>query len=222
MGFTSLILLLLLQTAPATGVKVSGRVLDGMTNRPSVGTLVTLWQSTPRQTKTGPNGQFEFTGVAPGRFQVRADRAPMLSLPILIQVSNRDEEVGLILGIPGANGMSSTPVQVVGNALLYMPNVGIGGRIVVDGGGVLPQGGRPLSVTLSNADSVVTNIVPDLTKEGMFRLGMLEGEYKFAVANVPSGYAVKSTTYGAVNLQREPLKVTAFPLASILITLTKS
>jgi hypothetical protein len=221
MGLPLLALLLLLQTPPVTGVKVSGRVLDGTTNRPSAGTLVSLWQRIPRQTKTGPNGEFEFAGVAPGSYQLRADRAPLLSLPILIQVGSRDEDgLGLIMGIPGANGMSSTPVQVVGNALLYMPNVAIGGRIVVEGGGTLPK--APISITLSTADSVVTNIVPDVMQEGMFRLGMLEGEYKFAVSKVPSGYAVKSLTYGAVNLQAEPLKVTVFPMSSILITLVRS
>jgi hypothetical protein len=216
--------LLSLQGATTVGVKVSGRVVDGTTRRPAVGTVVKLSKGLPLETKTGANGEFEFSGVPAGTYVIRAERAPMLSLPALVRISSRNEEgLGLVLGIPGANGMPSSPVVTIENRYLtYLPTVGVPGSIVLEGGGSLPKADRPISFTLTTSaggDSAAVTVVPDLQKDGMFRLGMLEGSYKLALRDVPPGYVVKSMRYGSTDLQNAPLQVTTFPFSSIVITL---
>ncbi len=216
-----LALLLWFQIAPAAGLKVSGRVIDGTTRRPSAGVIVNLWMaSVPRQTRTAANGDFSFAGLPNGHYHLRAERAPMASMPVVIDLADRDESgLGLVLGVGGANGMPSTPFVPAGDVLIQLPNVGVPGSIAVEGGRPLPEADRPITFTLTNADSVATRIVPDLTKDGFFRLGMLEGEYKLAVGDLPRGYVLKALTYGEANLQNTPLKVTAFPTSAIVVTL---
>jgi len=89
----------------------------------------------------------------------------------------------------------------------------------MEGGG--PQPAFRLRFTVG----AVTRILP--VSETSFTASLLPGEYQVSVADLPSGYEVRSITEGANDLRLRPLTVTAsssnlrpfLPLRRITITL---
>lgn len=95
----------LLQTpAPATGVRINGRVIDGETGKPLADATVTL--STAHEVKqtvtVNTNGTFQFTNISRGAYVLRANHTkpvvPYRSESLDIVVADRNiEELGMIL-----------------------------------------------------------------------------------------------------------------------------
>jgi hypothetical protein len=99
-----LIAALLQAPAPATGVRISGRVIDGETGKPLAEATVTL--STAHETKqtvtVNANGTFQFVNIPRGAYFLRASHTkpvvPYRSESLDIVVADRNiEDVGMIL-----------------------------------------------------------------------------------------------------------------------------
>jgi hypothetical protein len=220
-----LLVLLLAQVTPAAPqVKISGRVIDGSTGKPAAGAEVTVIGKTvvPAQTRSNANGEFELMVEPKIRYALRAVRAPLASMPVVLTPTRDEADIGILMGIGGANGMpNTTALAMADDLVVYSGSVGTTGAVLVDGGGAIPKGEKPITFTLEAGNAAPTKLTPNLQPTGTFRLDIVEGDYKFAVGDLPKGYEVKSITYGAVDLRKDLLKVTKFPLGSITVTLGK-
>jgi hypothetical protein len=160
------------------------------------------------------DGTFEFSGAMPGSVYFAS-----------IRISN-----------PGS--VSITPVvvdadDVSGVALRLLRTREVHGKVIVEGGGVAPEGikidagsiadaswdqNRMMAESLQRTSAGRRTIV--LTGESTFELGLAEGDHKISVSRLPEGFTVTSILYGSVDLTREPLRLSgAQALEEIRITI---
>jgi len=164
---------------PATGVRVSGRVVDGETGKPLAGAVVTLSNSganaTKRTTTAGANGSFEFVNVTRGQYRLEVSHpqpiVPYRSESLDLEISNRDlDSLGLIL----------SPA---------ISKVEIAGKLVMGDGSALPPAAI-LAVKFSG-ESVTT------LRDGSFQLRLRPFEkYDVTLDNPPEGFYVTAVSGG--------------------------
>jgi hypothetical protein len=199
--------------APNAWVRVSGRVIGTLPGnfRPTL----TMQSAQTRVVARGPtglttaggvrefgatatmnfDGSFEFPKVTQGRYILSAG-IPGFAVYRLIEV--RDEDIGNL-------------------ELVFPPRTTVEGRILGEGGGLLPRG---YGFTLSNGDGadggVLVTIAPGCN--GTFRAGLPLGEYSVST-RLLNGY-VSAFTYGSANLLRDRLRISENDDAQLRITFT--
>jgi hypothetical protein len=190
------VLLLSLSGPALSPVAVSGRVSGLSDTALSQGTaravLDSLTFAVSLNAAIQADGSFEFPAVFPGRYGAQI-LAPGL-LPV---------------------GAPNGPVIVADAAvkdiqLTVPPQHTFSGRIAIEGGG--PMLRIPLSLTAEPPEGGLPTrgiivISPDM--EGSFRLALPQGEFQVSLAQLPSGYKLKSLTYDTTDLRQAPLKITA-------------
>jgi hypothetical protein len=62
----------------------------------------------------------------------------------------------------------------------------------------------------------------DIQADGSFSIGVVRGEQRVLVENLPAGFSVRSITYGSVNLLVNPLNVTTPLTSEIVVTLQRT
>jgi hypothetical protein len=140
--------------------------------------------------------------------------------------------------ISNPGSVAITPVvvdadDVSGVALRLLRTREVHGKVIVEGGGVVPEGikidagsiadaswdqNRMMAESLQRTSAGRRTIV--LTGESTFEPGLAEGDHKISVSRLPEGFTVTSILYGSVDLTREPLRLSgAQALEEIRITI---
>jgi hypothetical protein len=196
-GETPQITVLLGVSSPPPWVKVSGRV----TGYKAMQFALINPTSGDAQFTTGkPDGTFEFAMVLPGLYDVEA------TTPI---------------------GSGTTRITVVAGkdvtdiAIKTPPARDIPGRVVVDGpvkprvgfGNLRPN--QPANLLVPRAQFTATPAA-----DGKFTLTLPEGENRivFDANLIPPGLALKSATYGSLDILANPIKVAATDTAELTLT----
>jgi hypothetical protein len=138
-----------------------------------------------------PDGTFELPMVLPGPYEARIT-PPIPAPPILLVIPSKDV----------------ADVQI---ALPAMRE--ISGRVTVEGGSSRLL---YLSIIISNPTAHLSSVVADTA--GRFKVTLPEGDSRISV-NV-AGYAVKSLTFGAADLRKDPITITATSAEELKVTLT--
>jgi hypothetical protein len=94
------------------------------------------------------------------------------------------------------------------------------GRAVVEGDGPIPNLNFSLAELSGNAASSVSTASVFPLADGKFGILLPEGESRMTLrpTSLPSGYILKSFTYGSVDLLRDPLRVPSAVSSSLLLT----
>ena len=175
--------LLITLRAPSL-VSVSGRVVG----LPSTAGILIMLMGTPLETQLRPDGSFTFNNVAPGNYQLRVINS--LVNCCIVPVTVRNTNV--------------TDVTITLPQERYVT-----GRVVIDGSDAPSP---TLTAEARSADGrVISAAVPTAyngTNSGQFFVFRLRsGEYTISIRNIPSGYQLKSLSYGTVDLLKQPLKL---------------
>jgi hypothetical protein len=174
-----LVLISALLQAPTTGVRVSGRVVDGETGKPLADAVVTLLPRggndprPPQAVRSIPvktDGTFEFTNVPRGAYKLQAEHSkpitPYRSESLDLDITTRNlEDLGMIL----SPALSKVPVT---------------GKVV------LPRGA---SLVALGALTLAADRIP-LQSDGSFEVRMRPME-KYPLV-LPAGYYVESISAG--------------------------
>jgi hypothetical protein len=186
-------LLLTFAAAPGSWAKVSGRI-TGID--PKARTYqVSIPGLRPLQANVQPDGSFSFEKVLRGNYT--------MSLTSLG-------------GIPASKPIAVTGQDITGMEFVAPPQKEVTGHVTVEGGAQ-----RFTSFTLvvrgSSAGSV--GIYVSAGPDGNFKVALPEGESQVTVSGIPPN-AVRSLTYGVVDLLKAPLRVTRADAAELQVTLT--
>ena len=195
----------LLQTPTATGVRVTGRVVDGETGAGIPEAIVTLMPSVPgsqsfplsAEAKTTAKGTFQFLNVPPGAYELKTQHpkptTAYRSESLDIGVGNRDvSEVGLILS-PAVS------------------KVAISGKIALAGSARLPA-----SLSAIHFSTEVVPVASDGSFQG--RIRPFE-KYGIAVPSADERYYVTSISAGEWDRVAETWMIRERPSAPVQITL---
>lgn len=161
--------------------------------------------ASPLNATINPDGSFEFLKVYPGDYTARLTGA----LPNMV--------------VPPTADVHVLNADVTGVDLVMPRQREISGRIVLEGRGVMPRIGFPLTVLSARltgstpSSTIFININPQ--PDGTFKITVPEGEREVGAANgLPAGYAVKTMLYGSTDLVSNPLKVLLTDTAEFRIT----
>jgi hypothetical protein len=140
---------------------------------------------TGEESPVAHDGSFAFAGILPGNYSAR--------LSLSGEVSATSVNVG-----------SS---DVTDLRITYPRRFHVLAQVLVEGDTADVPNVPPIVLEGRSSAGVVaaSSAVSDIP--GIMLLTVSDGEHKISVRNVPAGYALKSMRYGAVDLQKEPLKV---------------
>jgi hypothetical protein len=154
------------------------------------------------------NGAFEFFGIAPGQYTIRAARSPIDS-----NQANRDDWSWT------SETISVGSSDVTGVALTLRPGVKVSGRFELVGSKPRPEG--PVSVLMLRpigAQSWRTGrALP--SPDGTFSTQGDPGGRYFVVVVEPAGWFLKSVTHDGKNITDEPIDVGPNDLTGVVVTL---
>jgi len=174
-------------SSPPPWVQVKGRVVGG-----SAGGRVTMTGANAGETleaMVGPDSTFIFPKVLPGSYTARLTAAATTQ-PITLIVGNTDVD----------NWEIVPPVT----AAVY-------GHVTMNGGAPPLLTSLRFTVTeMTGTGSFGTSISSFyvvIGPNGDFSLGLPEGQHRISLGNIPTGYSLKSMTYGSTNLLIDPLKI---------------
>jgi len=211
-------------------VSVSGRV-DGLDAAVLTQGIARVIMASPAyagnlSTAVRPDGSFEFLSVFPGSYVAQVS-SPTLTAP---------PPAGIPAGLPLAAVIATNiapaastgvPVTVsdsdIRNLNLSSPRqYPISGRVEILGGGPIPRLGLTFASQGAGIPATITTTTLTTQPDGTFRFTLPEGERRVGVGQIPPGYALKSITYGTIDLQQTSLKVGANQTSSELrVTLEK-
>ncbi len=189
------------------GMRVRGQVFDPITGSPSRMASVNLTGGgvfASFRTVADENGAYEFTGVPAGEYVLWAR------------------------GSTGSQPGSFTTRRIVidsdtdGADLTFRPGVHVAGRLILEDGRVFtnPRGLPGITANIVEGPfGTGTNVLMD----GTFRLGgptgLIDGDYRITVDQIPEDYYVKSIVFGPTDLLKDTLKINGPPSDEIAITL---
>lgn len=166
------------------GVKVNGVVGLGPHSPRPANLRVTLTGDTPwnyMEASVNSAGEFEFPSVTAGNYSVRTIPGQSAEISNLV-VANRE--------IPG---------------LLLPALVELSGKVTIDDGTTLPP--FPTALMIEAKSSTGAPVATAAGRDGVLRLPMLEGEYRFSTGALPAGYVLKSFLYGSTDLLASPVRL---------------
>jgi len=185
-------------SSPPPWVKVSGRVTGSRATElalisPTIAADTQFIQ--PR-----PDGTFEFTTVLPGNYNLEANTPiGVTSTPITVvfgkDLTNVEIKTPLARNVPGRVIINDTA----------KPRVGFG---------ILPANRPP------NAPPPRAQYTAPTAVDGTFRLLLPEGENRlvFDPNLVPPGFALKSATYGSLDILANPIKIAVTDTSELTLT----
>jgi hypothetical protein len=191
--------------SPPPWVKVSGHV-TGLPRTSSVTPRVILSDGVVPVTfpteRDGAvieaDGTFTFPMVLPGTYTMSISPSPPVAPPsTTVYVGRKDVD----------------DVQIVVPVTKCVP-----GRAVVEGDGPIPNLFFSLVAPAGNSIASTASVAP--RADGTFGILLVEGERRMTLArtSLPSGYTLKSFTYGGVDLLRDSLRLSSTDTASLLLT----
>jgi len=171
---------------PATGYRLAGRVMNGLTNTPLTSTMISINPRgigmTPSDIPTtigvlDPGGKFALNGVMPGQYDVTSNLyydKRTLQARVLVDVRRDVEDLVLTL----------------------QPGVQVRGRIRVEGDGEVKWNG--LGVAIESAEDVIGGGgMGRADTEGKFEIGpMAAGRYSPKLHGLPAGAYLKAVKIG--------------------------
>jgi hypothetical protein len=212
-------------TNPSPWVKVSGRITGWRPSSTSQGITISLngQQTDGLNAGVGADGSFEFPQVLPGAYNAFISTGPGSTTPLNIVVPNRDL-AGIELAVPSFKEVSGW-VTVEDGGPTPRITMTIRGTPTVT---ILPNGSdaarlfvTPVRESVFNAPKIAgVNLQPD----GHFTVLLPEGTYPLTVTtsaksmNQPEPYALKSFTYGAIDLLNNPISVSAADSPELRLT----
>jgi hypothetical protein len=152
-----------------------------------------------------PDGTFEIPAVLQGSYRLSLSTR-FTDLPA---VYSRARPAGLEMTTTIT--VRDTPLDV---ELIVPHQEPIVGRVVVDNGSPQPT----LRFTLAGGPNPII-IYPAPQLGGVFRVNLPKGEYRLSVGGLPSGYSVRSMTYGASNILTGPLKISSEDIEDLNIAI---
>lgn len=187
-------------------MRVRGQVVDATAGSPSLMASVNLTGGVFASFRTvaDENGAYEFTGVPAGEYVLWAR--------------------GSTDGQPGSFATRRIVIDsdTDGADLTFRPGVHVAGRLILEDGRIFtnPRGLPGITANIvERTFGTGTNVLMD----GTFRLGgptgLIEGEYRISVDQIPEDYYVKSIAVGSADLLKDTLKINGLPSEEIAITL---
>ncbi len=186
----------------ATTVKphnISGKVTGLLTTQ---GVRVVLQGGnlgTGMESPVSPDGSFAFTDILPGNYSARLSLSGHV-VAASVNVGNND----------------------VTNLVINYPRLfSIGAHVLVEGDVADSANVPPITLVATSATGSVASSSPASSTPTPLVLTLPDGEHKISVRNVPAGYTLKSMQYGAIDLQKAPLKVDGPITWEIVVRLVK-
>jgi hypothetical protein len=221
------------------GVRVSGRVIDGVTGQPPENPKVKLAYRDPgvpwdydleymgrgKVTYNNKDGKFEFRDVLPGLFAVVVTvDVPGQTPPA--QGTTPHQRIGYLpLDVRSAN--------VDGIVITASPGSSISGRLRVEGtndlAGVFVNTTAKPGVTLEPSSNGVQPATPGVptpnygpfNPDGTFRIdNVMPGEFRFQVSWLRSSFYIKEARYGATDILLQPFQFRGNEDSSLEIVLS--
>jgi hypothetical protein len=177
-------------TAPGSWFRVSGRATG--IDRSARTYRVTMSGRWPLQSVVQPDGTFSFPQVVRGSYTLE-------------------------LGAPGGIRVSTTAIVADKDVVLNIASPRqreVTGRLAVEGGGRPQISSFSLLLEGSSGTWTVAGIA---VSDGMFKIALPEGETLVSVSDLASS-AIKSLTYGDIDLLKAPLRVTSTDTAELQLT----
>jgi TonB family protein len=179
-------------TITSGGVSVRGRVtrLPGAQAALRANLILPGPQPVTTSTAVGPDGSFEFVNVRPGNYNVT------LSVPVPFRP--------IVVGSLDMTGIEFT----------VPPMRTVTGRVVIEGGGSLPQ--RLTFIVPHQIGSVTMSML--IQPDGTFNILLPEGERRLSIN--ATGYSVRSFMHGSTELLQDPFKLSNTDTSQLVVTLT--
>ena len=185
-------------SSPPPWVKVSGRVTGYKATE--IALLRTGTSSDTQFIIPKPDGSFEFGSVLPGNYNLEADTYLGVVSTTITVVTGKDL-TNVEIHTPAARDI---PGRVVINDS-FKPRVGFG----------ILQANRP-----SNAPPLRAQFTASTSPDGRFTLVLPAGENRlvFDANLIPPGFALKSATYGPLDILANPIKVAVNDTSELTLT----
>jgi hypothetical protein len=197
-------------TSNASPVEVRGRV-SGLEGVSLTGPSLNVNLTSPQYLVTlnapvRPDGLFIFPAVYPGNYTASVRGGGLTNSPTVPVVVTSAGAGELDIPVPGQKDVS--------------------GRVIVEGGGAMPVFVLPLGpIAIPQGANGFSSAIPTIRPlaDGSFHLVLPEGERRLGpFTNLPPGYAVKSATYGSVDLFNNPLRIARTDTSELHITFVSS
>jgi hypothetical protein len=140
---------------------------------------------TGEESPVAPDGSFGFTGILPGNYSAR--------------LSLSGEQIGTSVNVGSSD--------VTDLRITYPRRFHVTTQVLVEGDTAAAPNVPPIVLEGRSSTGAVTASTAVSDIPGIMLLTVSDGENNISVRNVPEGYFLKSLRYGAVDLQKEPLKV---------------
>lgn len=171
---------------PSPGYRVSGRLVNGLTNTPLTNTTLTLnlrgvgstiFESGPQAPVRDPGGRFSISGLLPGQYEVVGS----------FHNSGQPLEARLLLDVTR---------DVEGVVVTMLPGVTVRGTVRVEGEGALDL--TKLGIAIESTEDMVSGGGSSRTgTDGSFAIGPLTpGRYSANIYRLPPGAYLKSILVG--------------------------
>lgn len=219
--------------APGLLSRVHGRILDAQ-GQPYQGQVTLTMASTAAvtvgqsRTATAVDGNFQFEGVAPGDYIVRASTGPLAISTAaagggLFVVSGRSTLTG-----PSQFGLATVTVgegvlDVGPLALQMAPAASVSGRVVVDGDSGTPPPAFVLRALAFDPDRSPGDTLSStqVRPGGEFTIPNLSGPARFAVeGGLPAGWWLKAVNVDGVNAADDPVTFGSSPRTGAEVVLS--
>jgi Carboxypeptidase regulatory-like domain len=181
-----------LTIAHAATQRIRGRVIDGVTRQPAAAVTVSLAARDERRAVSRPSlrtttGDFEFAGVAHGRYALEA-------------------QTGGPGGLVGKATIEVTSNDVEGIEIVIYPETTVRGRLTILGAAVAPD--AYLSVQLIGADGIGGYSAVRVQSDGRFAVERVEArDYRVRIVARGRFLAPESVRLGANEYERRPFRV---------------
>ena len=176
-----------------TPVSVSGKV-TGLLTTQSVRVVLMSPVLSSIEAAVNPDGSFSFSKVIPGNYNARLSLSG-LSASRPVTVSNKD--------VTDVNIVYPREFVVTGHVLVESEVAGPPPQIVLD------------------AKSAATTRSSQMVNGAVIILNLKDGEYNVSARSIPTGYQLKSITYGTTDLQKAPLKIDGPVIWEVIVRLTR-
>jgi hypothetical protein len=205
--------------------QIRGRVLDSKTGQPPTSATTSLFRRSDtrwERVQVGNNynnGAFSISGLVPGSYRVvvqaRNTRGLAQSVSPLAAMARvttvAAQAVQSRAQDPTGYAAKIVPVEIVSSdvsdlVVSVSPGVAVNGRLSIEGQPLAAADSSRVGVFITSVDKLLS--ANALAPQGVFRLtDVAPGQYRAAVGALPSGYYVKSATFGGTDALQNGFQV---------------